>query len=59
MSNITDVSPEAETNSASSTPRKPYHSPKMEDYGAVNDLSRSGAPNFYGDFGVGYSSIPD
>lgn len=37
-------------------PRKSYHTPRMEDYGAVNELTRGGAggynaadgPSFYG-----------
>jgi len=27
--------------SSKSKPRKPYHAPRMEDYGAVNELTRS------------------
>lgn len=26
-------------------PRKPYHTPKLEDYGAVNELTHSGSNN--------------
>ena len=36
-------------------PRKPYHTPRLEDYGAVNELTRSGGSKFFD--GPGYSSI--
>lgn len=51
------------TSSSSSTdtprvakPRKPYHTPRLENYGAVNELTRGGTggynpadgPSFYG-----------
>ena len=42
------------TSSSSSTdaprvakPRKPYHTPRMENYGAVNELTRGGIPGPY------------
>lgn len=42
-----------------SMPRKAYHSPRLEDYGAVNELTRSGPPQlpYVGDAGIGYTSI--
>jgi hypothetical protein len=37
-------------------PRKPYHTPRLEDYGAVNELTRSGAGK-YTDGIASYSSV--
>mgnify|MGYP001178256769 CR=1 FL=1 len=39
-------------------PRKSYHTPRMEDYGAVNELTRSGPPTppYTSDGGIGYTS---
>ena len=35
-------------------PRKVYHTPRMENYGAVNELTRSGAPTLpYNSDGLG------
>ena len=41
-------SPTQTTNAAPNTQkaRKPYHTPRMEDYGAVNELTRSGGFNY-------------
>jgi len=39
--------------------RKPYHTPRMEDYGAVNELTRSGGLAKYSDASAGYTSTPD
>jgi hypothetical protein len=38
--------------------RKPYHTPKLENYGAVSELTRSGPTDIFSDFATGYSSIP-
>lgn len=38
--------------------RKPYHTPRLENYGTVSELTRSGVPAAYLDAGTGYSSIP-
>ncbi len=49
------------TNAAPNTQkaRKPYHTPRMEDYGAVNELTRSGGSNYSDPDGPGtYSSAP-
>lgn len=38
-------------------PRKPYHTPKLEDYGAVNELTRSGNDDTQPlDGAIGYTS---
>ncbi|WP_129673309.1 hypothetical protein [Candidatus Chloroploca sp. Khr17] len=39
-------------------PRKPYHTPRMEDYGAVNELTRSASytGSFESDLALGYTS---
>lgn len=42
--------PEAKT-------RKPYHTPRMEDYGAVNELTRSGGDFEIPDGITSYSSV--
>lgn len=42
-----------------SKPRKAYHSPRLEDYGAVNELTRSGPPvlPYNSDGPIGYTSL--
>lgn len=51
------------TNSATAAPRRPqqrrtYHSPRMEDYGAVNELTRSGGAFYTQDGTSSFSSTP-
>ncbi len=36
--------------------RKPYHAPRIEDYGAVNELTRGGLNSGYPDEVPGYNS---
>jgi len=36
-------------------PRKAYHTPRLENYGAVNELTRSGANPSLTDGGASYS----
>jgi hypothetical protein len=44
---------------ATSKSRKPYHTPRLEDYGAVNELTRSGGtPSAFTDGPSTYSSNP-
>ena len=38
--------------------RKPYTGPRMEAYGRVDELTRSGPFNIYNDGNSGYSSVP-
>jgi hypothetical protein len=41
-------------------PRKPYHTPRIEDYGAVNELTRGGGFNYSSPDGPGtYNSGPN
>ena len=40
MSNVPAHKPDTKPTEAKT--RKPYHTPRMEDYGAVNDLTRRG-----------------
>ena len=52
-------SPIQNTNAAPNTQkaRKPYHTPRMEDYGAVNELTRSGDTPAGSDGPFNYSSV--
>ena len=54
-------SPIQNTNAALNTQkeRKPYHTPRMEDYGAVNELTRNGGFNSLSPNDPGpYTSFP-
>ena len=40
-----------------SQPRKSYHTPRLEDFGAVNELTRSGSGESKVPDSLGYSSL--
>ena len=58
---MSDSSVQVESNPRKQAPtkaRKSYHTPKMEKYGAVNELTRGGGAPF-DDGGGSYSSVPN
>jgi len=58
MSNVLTRDPSVAPNPMPAKTRKPYHAPKMESYGAVSALTRSGTPPGFDDAQLGYNSVP-
>lgn len=60
MKNVASNTPSSSSPDAqrAAKPRKPYHTPRMEDYGAVNELTRSAPSGGYSyvDFTTTYNS---
>lgn len=57
MSNTSTEKSSIAQSQASSNTRKPYHSPKLENYGAVGILTRSGPIDINPDGTGGYNSL--